>query len=56
MLPQQEERDLCQLPPQSKQAAGQGQVLVTVTVFPQNQFLSDPGVPGVRSMGPVVSH
>ena len=27
-LAQQEERDLCQLPPQSKQAAGQGQVLV----------------------------
>ena len=24
--------------------------------FLKNHFLSDPGVPGVRSMGPVVSH
>ena len=37
-LAQQEKRDLCQLPPQSKQADGQGQVLVYATVFPQNLF------------------
>ena len=38
-LAQQEERDLCQLPPQSKQVAGQGQVLVCATVFsPESVF------------------
>ena len=30
--------------------------MVTVLLPPSANFLSDPGVPGVRSMGPVLCH